>query len=139
MNKLENKNITTPTPEDITKWKELYGKVHTLEIPIKYTTADGREFDDEGEAKDHASELVPEKREIQTLSIVAYLRTPSRKIISMATAVGGKDPIKFGELILQNCWLGGDERIKTDDDLFLAANAIIGDLIKIKTATLKNC
>jgi DNA-directed RNA polymerase subunit H (RpoH/RPB5) len=40
---------------------------------------------------------------------------------------------------LQNCWLGGDERIKTDDDLFLAANAVLGDLIKIKTATLKNC
>ncbi|MDX9703932.1 MAG: hypothetical protein RBU23_12950 [Candidatus Auribacterota bacterium] len=135
----KQENITNPTPEDIAKWKELYGKVHKLEVPVKYTTADGREFEDEEEAKDHAAGLVENKREITTLSVVGYLRTPSRKIISMATAVGGKDPIKFGELILQNCWLGGDERIKTDDELFLAANAIIGDLIKIKTASLKNC
>ena len=135
----EQKNITSPTPEDIAKWKELYGKVNILEVPLKFVTADGEEFDDGEEAKDHASELAEGKREVTTISAVAYLKNPTRKIISMATAVGGKDPIKFGELILQNCWLGGDERIKTDDELFLSANAILGELIKIKSATLKNC
>ncbi len=136
---MKQENIAQPSPEDIARWKELYGKVNVLEIPIKFTTADGQEFDDEQDAKDHAEGLAGDKREITTLKAVAYLKNPTRKIISMATAVGGKDPIKFGELILQNCWLGGDERIKTDDDLFLAANAVLGDLIKIKTATLKNC
>ena len=137
MNKKEN--ITNPTPEDIKKWEGLYGKVNKLEVDTKFITADGEEFDNEEDARDHAEELVADKRGITTESVVAYLRNPSRKIISMATSVGGKDPIKFGELILQNCWLGGDERIKTDDDLFLAANAVLGDLIKIRSARIKNC
>ncbi|WP_297096378.1 hypothetical protein [uncultured Draconibacterium sp.] len=137
MNKKEN--ITNPTPEDIKKWEGLYGKVNKLEIDTKFKTADGEEFDNEEDARDHAEDLVADKRGITTESVVAYLRNPSRKIISMATSVGGKDPIKFGELILQNCWLGGDERIKTDDDLFLAANAVLGDLIKIRSARIKNC
>lgn len=135
----KQENIKNPTPEDIAKWKEFYGKVNVLEIPSKFITADGQEFEDEEAAKDHALELAGDKREITTVSHVAYLKNPTRKIISMATAVGGKDPIKFGELILQNCWLGGDERIKTDDELFLAANAVLGDLIKIKSASIKNC
>ena len=135
----KQENITNPTPEDIAKWKELYGKVHELKVPIKFMTADGEEFEEEDEAEDHAAELAEGKKGITTESVVAYLKTPSRKIISAATAIGGKDPIKFGELILQNCWLGGDERIKTDDTIFLSANAVIGDLIKIKTASLKNC
>lgn len=132
-------NITNPTPEDIAKWKELYGKVHELKIPIKFVTEDGEEFEEEEEAQDHALELVEGKRGVASTNVVAYLKSPTRKIISMATAIGGKDPIKFGELILKNCWLGGDERIKTDDELFLAANGILGDLIKVRTASLKNC
>ena len=135
----KQKNITNPTQADIDKWKELYGKVHELKIPIKFTTEDGEEFEEEEDAQDHAEELVEGKRGITTTNVVAYLKSPSRKIISMATTVGGKDPIKFGELILKSCWLGGDERIQKEDDLFLAANGILGDLIKIKTASLKNC
>ena len=129
-------NITAPTPEQIEKWKKDYGKVHVLEIPEKHVTADGERFDDENEATDHAAEL--KDKTVTAELVTAYLKTPSRKVISMATSLGGKDPIKFGEIILKNCWLGGDERIQTDDDLFLAANGVLGDLIKIKSATLKN-
>ncbi len=132
-------NITTPTPEEIQKWKDLYGKVHTLEVPEKFITADGEEFDDEDQAKEHASELVEGKRGIEEVTVKCYLRTPTRKVISSATVIAGKDPMKFGELILQNCWLGGDERIKNEDELFFAANGILGDLIKVRTAKLKNC
>lgn len=129
-------NITNPTPEQIEKWKKDYGKVHVLEIPEKYLTSDGQSFDDEDDAKDHASEL--KDKTVKTESVIAYLKTPSRKVISMATSLGSKDPIKFGEIILKNCWLGGDERIQEEDELFLAANGVLGDLIKIKSASLKN-
>ncbi len=132
-------NITNPTPEDIAKWKELYGKVHVLEVPEKFITQDDEEFSEEEEARDHAQELVEGKRGVETVSVKCYLKSPSRKVLSSATVIAGKDPIKFGELILKNCWLGGDERIKTDDDLFFAANGILGELIKVKTASLKNC
>ncbi len=148
---MKKENITIPTSEDIAGWEKLYGKVHTLEIETSYKTFDGQTFEEKEEAEDHVAEFVvpegntPEDIELKTkmlhievTSVKAYLKKPSRKVISMATAVGGKDPIKFGELILENCWLGGDEHIKTNDDLFLAANAILGNLIKIKTATLKN-
>lgn len=136
---MKKENILNPTPEDIKKWEGLYGKVNKLEIDVKFTTEDGEEFDNEEDARDHAAELMEDKRGVKTESVTAYLKNPSRKVLSMATSVAGKDMIKFGELILKNCWLGGDERIKTDDDLFLAANAVLGDLIKIKSARIKNC
>lgn len=135
----QQENISNPTPEQIKEWKALYGKVHELEVPEKYITADKREFDDEEEAKDHAAEMVEGKREVETVSAKCWLKSPSRKVIDMATTVAGKSPMKFGEIILKNCWLGGDMRIQTDDDLFMAANGILGDLIKIKSAKLKNC
>ena len=136
---MKKENITNPKPEDISKWKELFGNIKVLEIPVKFITADGEEFEEEDDAKDHASELVEGKREIKTESVKCWLKMPSRKVIDMATSVAGKAPLKFGAIILENCWLGGDERIKTDDELFMAANGILGDLIKIKTAKIKNC
>lgn len=131
--------ISKPTAEQIKKWKELYGKVHEIEVPEKYITADGREFDEEDEANDHAAEMVEGKRTVKTVSAKCWLKTPSRKVIDMATTIAGKSPMKFGEVILKNCWLGGDERIQTDDELFMAANGILGEIIKIKTAKIKNC
>jgi hypothetical protein len=148
---MKKENIINPTPEDIAGWEKLYGKVQILEIETSFKTFDGQVFEEKEDAEDHVAEFVvpegdtPEDVELKTnmlkieaTTVKAYLKKPSRKVISMATAVGGKDPIRFGELILENCWLGGDEHIKTNDDLFLAANAILGNLIKIKTATLKN-
>lgn len=135
----KKENITSPTPEQIAKWKENFGNVKELEIPVKYVTADGEEFEEEEEAKDHAQELVKGKREIKTESVKCWVKTPSRKVIDMATSVSGKAPLKFGAIILEHCWLGGDERIKTEDELFLAANGILGELIKVKTAKIKNC
>lgn len=149
---MKKENIINPTSEDIAGWEKLYGKVQILEIETSFKTFDGQVFEEKEDAEDHVAEFVvpegdtPEDIElkanmlkIEATTVKAYLKKPSRKVISMATAVGGKDPIRFGELILENCWLGGDECIKTNDDLFLAANAILGNLIKIKTATLKNC
>ncbi|EFS97086.1 hypothetical protein HMPREF1977_1576 [Capnocytophaga ochracea F0287] len=68
---------------------------------------------------------------------VAYLRTPDRATLSYASTLATKDPMKFNEAILTNCWLGGDEEIKTDDALFLSASSKLGELIQIKEATLE--
>ena len=68
---------------------------------------------------------------------VAYLRTPDRATLSYASTLATKDPMKFNEPILTNCWLGGDEEIKTDDALFLSASSKLGELIQIKEATLE--
>lgn len=68
---------------------------------------------------------------------VAYLKKPDRKALSYASGVGAKDPIKFNEIILENCWLGGSEEIKTDDSLFLGVSGKISELIEVKEAELK--
>ena len=66
-----------------------------------------------------------------------YLRTPDRKTLSYASTLATKDPLKFNEVILNNCRLGGDEEIKTNDELFLAVSSKLPDLIQIKEATLE--
>lgn len=68
---------------------------------------------------------------------VCYLRKPNRRELSAATALGQKDPLQFNEVILENCWLGGSDAIKKDDELFLAASGQLGQLIEVKQAELK--
>ena len=65
------------------------------------------------------------------------LRKPTRKELSYASMAGQNDPIKFSELILNSCWLAGDEQIKTDDELFLGSSQLIGELVKVKSAELE--
>lgn len=68
---------------------------------------------------------------------VAYLKKPDRKTMSYATSVAAKDPMKFNEIMLNGCWLAGNEEIKTDDALFLGAAAKIAELIEVKEAELE--
>ena len=67
---------------------------------------------------------------------ICYLIKPDRKVLSYASSLGQKDPLKFNEAILDNCWLGGSEEIKTNDELFLGASGKIADLIEVKEAEL---
>ena len=50
-----------------------------------------------------------------------YLKKPDRKILGYAGQASQANPLKFNEVILYQCWIDGDEEIKTNDDLFLAA------------------
>lgn len=66
-----------------------------------------------------------------------YLKTPDRKTLSYASSIASKDPLKFNEILLNNCWLEGDEEIKTKDSLFLAASSKIAEIIEVKEAELE--
>ena len=66
----------------------------------------------------------------------AYLKKPDRKTLSYATSVASKDPIKFNEILLAGCWIGGDEEIKTNDSLFLSVSARLAELIEVKDAEM---
>jgi hypothetical protein len=68
---------------------------------------------------------------------VCYLHKPTRKILSFAFTKAQNDPLATAEVILENCWLGGDEEIKTDDDYFLGANSQIDKIIEVKEAEIK--
>ena len=65
------------------------------------------------------------------------LKKPSRKALGAAAVIGKSDPMKYNEFLLNNCWLEGDEVIKTDDALFLGVSAQLAEIIEIKEATLK--
>ncbi|MCK8143209.1 hypothetical protein MW871_15065 [Flavobacterium sp. I-SCBP12n] len=67
---------------------------------------------------------------------IGYLRKVDRKTLSFASTVGTKDPMKFNEIILTNCWLGGDEELKNNDDYFLAVSGTLSQLIVVKEAEL---
>ena len=68
---------------------------------------------------------------------VAYLKKPDRKVLAAATAASTTNPMKFNEVVLNNCWIGGDEDIKTEDSYFLGASAKLNELIEIKNAELE--
>lgn len=68
---------------------------------------------------------------------VAYLKRPDRKTLGAAAVVGKNNPMKYNEILLENCWLDGDPEIKTDDALFLGVSAKQGDLVEVKEAELK--
>ena len=69
---------------------------------------------------------------------ICYLKKPDRKVLGFASVAGKVDPLKFNEAILNNCFIGGSEEIKKDDDLFLGASSVLQDLIQVKEAELVN-
>jgi hypothetical protein len=68
-----------------------------------------------------------------------YLKKPSRKALSYATMAGKENPLKCNEILLNDCWLAGDEEIKTDDALFLSVSPKLTELIETREAELEEC
>lgn len=66
-----------------------------------------------------------------------WLKSPSRKTISYASKSAITDPLKFAETVLNNCWICGDEEIKTDDTLFMSIAGKIDEIIETQQVTLK--
>ena len=63
------------------------------------------------------------------------LHRPTRRDLSYASVV--KDPIKMSETMLGQLWVAGDEEIKTDDGLFLAAIQKRQEVLEVKEAEIK--
>ena len=102
-------NITNPTPDQIAQWKKEYA-AKGKDIH-KVTTASGK---------------------------VGYLHDPDRKTLSLAmTRIAQNNIVGGVEAILNNCWLGGDESIKTDDKSFMGLAGQIDKLIQTEVVTLE--
>ena len=65
------------------------------------------------------------------------VKTPNRSTIARASIVGEKNPVKFNETILKDCFIAGDEELKTDDSYFLGASKQIKGIIDIKESSLE--
>ena len=68
---------------------------------------------------------------------VCYLRKPTRRDLSFASSAGKKDPLKFNETLLRDCWLGGSESIRRDDDKFMGASGVLDKIIPDAEAELE--
>ena len=68
---------------------------------------------------------------------VCYLRKPTRRDLSFASSAGKKDPLKFNETLLRDCWLGGSEASRRDDDKFMGASGVLDKIIPDAEAELE--
>ncbi|MEG0760073.1 hypothetical protein [Chryseobacterium sp.] len=62
---------------------------------------------------------------------ICYLKAPDRKTISFAGTAGATDHIRYNEIMLEACWLAGDEEIKTNNGLFFSISQHIPSLVEI--------
>ncbi|WP_131368537.1 hypothetical protein [Chryseobacterium soli] len=98
------------TPEQITEWKKKLkvDKLHKLTVKDK----DGN-------------------------ALVGYLKPPGREIKATALSMYSQNKIlECGEFIRDNCWLGGDERLKMDGDIADTAAIQASGIIKFLEAEL---
>ena len=73
--------------------------------------------------------------EISVVGKSCILRKPNRKDLSYVSVV--KDPMKMSEVMMKQLWVAGDEEIREQDDLFLAAIPKMEEVLKVKEATIK--
>jgi len=92
----------------IKRWKAKYGEVYAISVK-----------DENGE------------------DLTGYFRKPDLNVIAAASKFAEADPVKSGIVMFENCWLGGDEAIKDDDEAKLGVIKSLGQLFKIKEAEVK--
>lgn len=104
------KTTTEATAQQIQQWKRQHGETNVFRV--------------EGKGK-HAGR-------------VCYLHKPDRKTLSYASSVAQANPLQSTEILINNCWLGGDEGFRTEDDLFLGLSQQMAQLVEIADVELKN-
>ena len=75
--------------------------------------------------------------ELKSNNHFGYIKKPGRMELSYAGKVGAENPLLFSEAILTSCWLGGDEKIKSDDDMFLGIAGQLAKVISVAEAEIK--
>lgn len=66
---------------------------------------------------------------------IGYLRKPDRTIMSFLASL--TDMMKWNESLMENCFIGGSEIFKKDDDFFLSACKKLDELVNFGEVELK--
>lgn len=66
---------------------------------------------------------------------ICYLRKPDRMTLNYASRLQN-DPLKSNELLIKNCWLGGWDGFKTEDEYFFGLNNKLKEIIQVKQGEL---
>ena len=113
MTKPELKGLATK--EQIDAWKKQYGEFYSIEV-------DG-----------HIGYLKPIERKVMMYA----LSKVDIGISDQGRKMNLGQMAQSGEVVLQNCWIGGSEEIRKNDDLFFAAAIEASYLVSFKDALLK--
>ncbi len=108
----ENKIIETGklTDAEIETLKKVHGEVNEISVAVN---------DDETEIA------------------YCYIKKPTRNVLELVFGLINTNPYKAAILMLQNCWLAGDNRIKEDDDVTVSAIGPVLGRIKIRHGEIK--
>jgi hypothetical protein len=114
---MEVTKIGEATPEEIAKWAADLGGKEFIKV-IELSEADGKVS-------------------------VGYVKKPNRIVLANAMSmVMDKQQIGAGEYLLDNCWLGGDMRMRSleyaDTDIRVAAAWAMYEQTPLLVATVKN-
>lgn len=60
---------------------------------------------------------------------VAYFRNPTLQILDACKTLAGGSSMKFNELLMNNCWLGGDEELRKHDKYKMGIFEWLPDII----------
>jgi hypothetical protein len=69
--------------------------------------------------------------------LTGYFKKPNLETISAASRFMESDPIHSGQIVFENCWLGGDEALKTNDEARFAALLQVNKLFRILETEVK--
>lgn len=87
------------TKEQIERWKALYGKV------FKYTAKEGEK------------------------EWVGYFKPITPEVLDAYDKTSKRSKLAGDNVVMENCWLGGDEEVKKRDDLSLGLRDWLGLLL----------
>ncbi|MBN9293740.1 MAG: hypothetical protein J0G96_07165 [Flavobacteriia bacterium] len=113
------KKLRSVTPAQIAAWKKEYGDHKIYEIPVKIPLP--RE----------------EGKEQEFEEIIGVARKPGLDEILAAEEYAPDDSVKQNLFLFQNCYLGGDPLINSEDELKLAVANEIASLFKFYKASSK--
>jgi len=104
------------SPEQLDSWKTKHKEVYTIEV-----------VDDDCIRTGYLRK--PDIKALSEVSRKAVVITPEGDI--------QQNIVEAGIHMIDTCWLGGDEQIRTDDDLLYAAAQVAQTMYKAKLARLK--
>ena len=96
------------TESELSRLKKQYGRVYEIAV------------EDEGE------------------QYAAYFRRPDMATLSAMTKMAKTDEIQASKVLMENCFVGGADEVKTDTALFVAAIGQLSKVVGSARATLKN-
>lgn len=69
---------------------------------------------------------------------VGYFKRPTLETLKAVTKMARTDEVEAGKVMMNNCWLGGSEELRTDALLFMAAQKKLGEVLNGFKGRIKN-